>query len=40
MEFLGEGGLDGGEVGIEVGPREIEGGEDGGVGLELVEGLL
>lgn len=40
LEFLVKGVFDGGEVGIEVRPGEIEGGEDVVVGLKLIEGLL
>lgn len=40
MEFVSEGILEGGEVGVEVGPGEREGREERGLGLKLIEGLL
>lgn len=40
IEVVLEGGLEGGEVGIEVGPSEIERGERRGVGLKIFEGFF
>lgn len=40
MEAVSEGVLERGEVGVEVRPGNKGGGEEGGVGLEFIEGLL